>query len=231
MTKINLTPEAARAVVSEGTPLRTKSVQKVSRIIDSPSVPVESGNKVEIALLKSTWTQGTGTDYIWKATAYVTKDGVLDTSSLVYIYAPTADSAPSGTVDTTRYFVVLRNGLWEVIAWLTPQSALSVTKVDVLKSVSSSTSSFINTFTKTTSNYLTSATTTKTTASKTVVTSVTVASGALVFATESITYVSDVSTSTTADSAVATASTTSSNAVISVSSATENVVSKVEYAS
>lgn len=231
MTEIRLTPDAAKAVVSGGTQLRTKSVQKVSRVLDSPTVPVESGNKVEIALLKSAWTQGTGTDYVWKATAYVTKDGIFDTSELMYIYAPTADSAPSGTVDTTRYFVVWRNNTWQVIAWATSQSALSVTKVDVLKSLSAPTSSFINTFTKTTASYLTSATTSKTTATQTVLSGVTVASGALVFTSDSVTYVSDVSTSTTSDSAVATASTTSSNAVTSVTSATENVVSKVEYAS
>lgn len=52
MTEIRLTPEAAKAVVTGGTTLRTKSIQKVTRIADSP-VEGKSASMPEVFHVKN----------------------------------------------------------------------------------------------------------------------------------------------------------------------------------
>lgn len=112
MTKINITPEAAKNIVISGTQLRTKAVQTVPRIVDSPVM--ESGSDFDIrpCRLQSAWTQNEAG--VWRATACFIVNDRVDTSFVFEVFAPLATSTPQGVVGVERFFVVWR-GRWEAI--------------------------------------------------------------------------------------------------------------------
>lgn len=166
--------------------------------------------EVRPARLQTAWTQNAVG--MWTATACFIVNNIADTSFIFPVYAPTASANPGGTVGTSRFFVVWR-GRWELLAEVGAVRTLSLTKIEVPKSLNVSKASFINNVTKTTSSVCSPVNV------QTVLSDVTVTNGALVFTTASTTttsVLSDVTTST-------------SQAVTSITTTNDLVVSNVEY--
>ena len=123
MAKIIVSDDAAKALVKSGTTQITKSVQTVSRIQDSPSVPEKEKDNLRPAVLVSEWGQNAAG--LWGASAQFIVNDVVDTSFTFPVVAPTATAKPSGTVGTARFYVVWRER-WEMIA---PEEEITGSKI------------------------------------------------------------------------------------------------------
>ena len=119
MTEIRLTPEAAKTIVSSGTPLRTKSVQTVPRIVDSPvEQPTGGGETIELAYLRSAPYTSDGKTI---SDAYLCNEaGNKDTNQPITIVWSGVLSTDRNAFLTGRYiWVTKRNDEWVALSQTT----------------------------------------------------------------------------------------------------------------
>lgn len=123
MTKVNLTSEAAKAIIKRGTPIQTKAIQRVPRIVDSPvEQPTGGGETIELAYLQSApYTSDSKT----VSDAYLCNEaGNKDTSQPITIVWRGALSVDKNAFLTGRYiWVTKRNNEWVALSQTTAHSS------------------------------------------------------------------------------------------------------------